>query len=74
MQSKKHSFIEACVNTGIGFLTTLLFAPLIYWVCNVEITSAQMGLATFLFTIISIARGYVIRRFFNKKTDNPYAK
>lgn len=66
MQTKKGSLIEAVVNTLIGFTITLLFSPLIYWICGVNMKASQMGLVTALFTLLSILRGYVVRRFFNK--------
>jgi uncharacterized membrane protein len=67
MQSKKSSFIEAVFNTAIGLITTLIVSPLIYWILGVQISYNQMSGATVLFTIISIARNFIIRRFFNKK-------
>ena len=69
MQSKKNSLLEACVSTLIGFVISLVFAPFIFKVCGVTIEPAQMGATTALFTIISVLRGYIIRRFFNSKTD-----
>ena len=66
-QTKKSSFIEALVNTFIGLLITMIFSPIIYWICDVIISYPQMTLATILFTIISIIRNYIIRRLFNKK-------
>jgi hypothetical protein len=68
MQSKKGSFIEAVINTAVGFIITLLFSPVIYWVCDVKIEFTQIGMATVLFTILSIVRSYFIRRLFNKKS------
>lgn len=65
-QSKKKSFLEAVVNTFVGFIITIVFSPLIYWLCDVKISGMQMTGATLLFTALSIARGYVIRRWFNK--------
>jgi hypothetical protein len=65
MQSKKESFIEACVNTGVGFLSTMIFSYPIYWCFSVRINTGQMIGVTVIFTIISIARGYVVRRWFN---------
>lgn len=67
MQTKKNSFKEACINTLIGFLITLLFSPLIYAICGIKTSPSQLGLATFYFTIISVGRSYIIRRYFNKK-------
>ncbi len=66
MQSKKGSLIEAIVSTFVGYITTLIFSPLIYWLCDVKIKMGQMSMVVLLFTFLSIARGYVIRRFFNK--------
>lgn len=70
MQSRKGSFVEAVVNTLIGFLFTLAFTPLIYWICGVTMRPAQMGYVTLLFTLVSVLRGYLIRRFFNKRFVN----
>lgn len=60
------SLIESLVNTLIGLVITMLFSPVIYWVCDVEMSLPQMGLATLLFTILSILRNYFIRRYFTK--------
>lgn len=67
MQTKRQSFIEACINTLIGYVITLLFSPLIYWLCGITYKLSQLGLVVLYFTILSVARSYVIRRFFNKK-------
>lgn len=66
MQSKKGSLTEAITNTAIGFVVTLLFSPLIYWICGVTMKPAQMGMVTLLFTAVSVARSYIIRRVFNR--------
>lgn len=65
MQSKKESLIEACVNTGVGFLTTMALSYPIYWWFEIKINTAQMLGVTAVFTVVSIARGYVVRRWFN---------
>ncbi len=66
MQTKTGSFIESITNTFVGFLITLIASPLFYWIAGVKISGGQIGILTLLFTILSIARGYVVRRFFNK--------
>jgi hypothetical protein len=68
-QTKTNSIIESITNTGIGLLTTLIFSPIIYSIIGMEYTYKQLGMATVLFTILSIVRGYVVRRWFNKKKD-----
>ena len=65
-QSKKSSLIESIVNTFVGFIVTIAASPLIYWICDVKMNAAQMSVVTLLFTLLSILRNYVIRRFFNK--------
>ena len=67
MQSKKQSIIESIVNTFVGFIITIAFSPLIYGICGVTMSLPQMGGATILFTLLSIIRNYIIRRWFNKK-------
>lgn len=64
-QTKRGSFIEACVNTLIGFLISLAANPLICWLLGVKMHLSQMSGYVLFFTILSIARSYVIRRFFN---------
>jgi hypothetical protein len=71
MQSKKHSMLESVTNVAVGFVITLVFSPFIYTLCGMEYTWGQLGWVTLIFTALSIARSYVIRRFFNKKTDKP---
>jgi hypothetical protein len=64
-QTKLQSFIEAITNTFVGFMVTMMVYPIINWICGIEMTIGQAGLSTILFTLVSVARGYVIRRFFN---------
>jgi membrane protein implicated in regulation of membrane protease activity len=68
-QTKLNSIIESISNTAVGLLTTLILSPLIYDIVGMKYTYTQLGMATVLFTAISIIRGYIIRRFFNKKTN-----
>jgi uncharacterized membrane protein len=65
-QTKKMSFIESITNTFVGFIITLIVSPVIYYLCDVKISVPQMGMATLLFTVVSIARNYFVRRFFTK--------
>lgn len=65
-QTKKKSFIEALINTFIGFMVTLIFSPLIYWMCDVKMSIPKMNVVALLFTVLSVIRNYVIRRWFNK--------
>mgnify|MGYP001575297193 CR=1 FL=1 len=64
-QSKIESLVEAIVNALVGLVITIAFLPLVNYICGIHMSGAQMGLSTLLFTAISVARGFVIRRFFN---------
>ena len=68
-QTKLNSVLESLSNTTIGLLTTLIFSPFIYSMVGMTYTYSQLGLVTVLFTVLSIVRSYVIRRFFNKKPN-----
>lgn len=68
-QTKRNSIVESITNTLIGLLTTFIFSPIIYGMVGIQYTLNQLGMATILFTILSIIRGYIIRRWFNKKKN-----
>ena len=67
MQSKKESFIETLTNVVIGwfisFIANMLVLPLFGY--NINLTDCI--LISIIFTIISIVRGYLVRRWFNSK-------
>jgi hypothetical protein len=66
-QSRMGSFYEACINILIGFT--------INWVANMtllpmfgfNVTGTQAFNIGLLFTGVSIARQYIIRRWFNAR-------
>lgn len=65
-QTRLGSFIEACVNTVIGFVinfvANLAILPMFGFPIK-PLAAFHMGL---VFTAISVARSYGIRRLFNK--------
>ena len=69
MQSKRESLIETLTNVGIGwfisFIANMLVLPLFGY--NINLTDGV--LISIIFTIISIVRGYVVRRWFNSKEE-----
>lgn len=65
MQSKLNSAIEASTNVAIGYLVSVMANILILPLFGYNVTigdSFAIGLA---FTLVSLARSYVLRRFFN---------
>lgn len=73
-QSKKQSFIEACTNTAVGFGISLLSIFIILPLLGIHSTPGKNVTITLYFTGISIARSYVLRRFFNRSKVKPIAE
>lgn len=67
-QSKLGSFIEAWVNVFIGFwinfAANLVILPMFGFTGLTLATNFYIGLA---YTVVSVARSYVIRRWFNAR-------
>ena len=70
MQSKLDSLIEASLNTFIGFVIAFISQLIIFPIVGIDVTLGQNFILTVLFTLVSIIRNYVIRRYFNKKNLN----
>lgn len=69
MQTKKQSFLETIVNTFIGFAISLIATFIILPLFGIESTVAKNIGITMCFTVISILRGYVVRRYFNSRNN-----
>lgn len=67
MQTRFQSFIESLINILIGYLTALLSQVLIFPLFNIDVTFQDNLLIGLYFTIISLARSYLVRRYFNNK-------
>lgn len=66
-QSRLSSFVEACINTLIGFILSIALSFVVYPLFGAHFTLAQNAGITAIFTIASIARGYIVRRYFNDR-------
>lgn len=66
MQTKMGSFAEAWMNIAIGFtinfIANMLILPMFGFT---SLTAGKNFLIGILYTFISLARSYVIRRWFN---------
>jgi membrane protein implicated in regulation of membrane protease activity len=65
MQSKKASFVESLANTASGFLFSFGISFVIYPVLGMGGNAGAYAMAGVIFTIVSIARNYFVRRVFN---------
>jgi len=66
MQNKRQSLIEAVSGTLIGLVFSFCAQIVIYPAMGVPISLKQNVQITFIFFCISIVRGYLVRRLFNK--------
>jgi len=68
MQSKKNSLIESITNVVVGYCVALLSQIVIFPVFGIHATIKDNLMIGMFFTVVSIARSYVLRRIFNKKS------
>lgn len=66
-QTRLGSLVEALINTLIGFGVSFLSALIIYPLMGIEVSLGQNLFLMVYFTIISIARSYTLRRWFNAR-------
>ena len=65
-QSPKHSFYESLTNVIIGYFVAIGSQMLILPLYGIHIPIEQNLTMGLLFTVISLLRTYIIRRWFNK--------
>ena len=66
-QSKLHSLLEAVVNTLVGLVIAMLATAAICWFHDIPMLWENNFKITAWMTALSVARSYVIRRFFNRR-------
>lgn len=66
MQTKLQSLIESFINILIGYITAICSQFLIFPLFDIYIGLQDNLLIGLYFTIISLIRSYIIRRYFNK--------
>lgn len=71
-QSKRASWIEAFTNTAFGLVVSLLLQVFIVPFITGYRTSITADCAVVaVFTVASVLRGYLLRRVFNRYSENP---
>jgi hypothetical protein len=65
-QSRKHSLIEAIVNVLIGYGVALAAQLVIFPLFGIHVSLQDNIVIGLLFTVVSIARSYCVRRLFNR--------
>lgn len=67
-QSRIDSTMEAVTNTAIGFVISLLTWIAVSHAFDIPMPFATNLAITGIFTVVSIARQYVLRRLFNGRS------
>lgn len=66
MQLRRHSFLEACLNTASGFIVSFAATFVVFpYILGIETSAADNLIVTVFFTLISVVRSYLWRRAFN---------
>jgi hypothetical protein len=63
-QSRRMSLVEACTNVVFGFVLALLTQGLVYPLFGISTTVGTDAVLAVIFTCVSLARSYLIRRAF----------
>lgn len=66
-QSKKKSILETTIQTLIGLGTSILVQIIIYPLMGIPVSFNQNLIITAVFFAVSMIRGYLVRRYFNRK-------
>lgn len=69
MQSRWHSVIESLTNVAVGYGVALASQLLIFPFYDIDISLQDNIAIGVWFTLISLVRSYVIRRYFTKRTE-----
>ena len=65
-QPISHSMLEAVIGTGVGFVVNVYAQHLVFPLLGIQVPwSVNISIAV-IFTGISIARSFILRRVFNK--------
>lgn len=65
-QTKQKSLIESITQTMIGLGTSILIQVILYPIMGIPVTLFQNVIITIVFFVVSIIRGYFVRRIFEK--------
>ena len=69
MQSRRHSFVESVTNVAIGYGVALASQLAIFPVFEIHLPLSDNLLIGAWFTLVSIGRSYVVRRWFTRRTE-----
>lgn len=68
-QSKTNSMIESSTNVAIGYGVAMWSQILIFPLYGIHVPFSDNLAISAWFTVISLARSYLLRRWFTKRTE-----
>ena len=69
MQSRAHSLIESVTNVAIGYGVAVASQLAVFPMFGIHVTLADNLAIGAWFTVISIVRSYMVRRWFTRRTE-----
>jgi hypothetical protein len=64
-QSRGMSAVETCTSTIIGLSVAYTTQLVVFPLYDIHVTHATHAGITLIFTVVSLVRGYLVRRLFN---------
>jgi len=64
--------MESCLNVAIGFAVALAAQVIVFPWFGIHVAIADNIAIGAIFTVVSIARSYAVRRLFNRMHKNAY--
>lgn len=68
MQSRTMSFVEAATNVVVGYGVAVATQMIVFPWFGMHATIDQNLMIGMIFTVLSLARSYVLRRVFNRQS------
>ena len=68
-QSKLTSMVEICLNVGSGFLFAFVVWHFVAMWYDIDMPLDRNFQITLIFTVVSLVRGYIWRRIFNRRKE-----
>ena len=65
MQTRLQSLVESCLNVLVGYLVALATQLIVFPLLDIPVRLDQNLLIGAIFTVVSLARSYALRRAFN---------
>ncbi len=69
IQSRKESLVETLTNLLVGFMIAILAQVVVFPLMGIVIEPTGHLTIAVIFTFISLARSYLLRRFFNYRSE-----